>query len=59
MTRTQLIEAILADMRAKQSPYSQEDVEKKFGGFLRRQTKPELEKILATRTETTTNKEES
>ena len=51
MTRIQLIEAILADMKAKQSPNSTEDVEKKYKGFLNRQNKSELEKILATRTE--------
>lgn len=51
MTRIQLIEAILADMKAKQSPNSTEDVEKKYKGFLNRQNKSELEKILAARTE--------
>lgn len=47
MTKAELIETILADMEAKQSP--RENSRKRFGGFLRSQTKAELEKILEAR----------
>ena len=49
MKRTEMIEKILADMKAKQSTYDKEDREKTWGPWLRRQNKETLEEIMRNR----------
>ena len=49
MKKTEMIEKILADMKAKQSPYDKEDREAKYGPWLRRQSKETLEEIMKNR----------
>lgn len=46
-TKKQIIDSILTDMKEKQGP--NDDAEKRFGGFLRRQNKAQLEAILEAR----------
>ena len=49
MTRKAMIEAILDDMKARQSTYDKEDLDRKWRPWLNRQSKSELEFILNNR----------
>lgn len=49
LTKAEMVKAIIDDMKAKQSPYDNEDREKTWKPWLNRQTKQELEKIMTNR----------
>jgi len=49
MTKANMVEAILNDMIAKKSPYDNEDISKRWRGWLSKQSKATLTEIMINR----------
>ena len=49
MTKAEMVQKILDDMKAKKSPYSKEDIDKEWKGWLSRQPKAVVEEIMNNR----------